>query len=279
MRTTYKELRSTARRIVASLPQPTFCTLFHEEIARSKRLFYSHPLLKELKDQIAPWLDDNFGHGMLHSELVAIDGGAIVQIEMGLSPGDPDQDNSEMTRTMVLVQVAGLLHDIRRKEKNHAQKGAAVAERLLLTGGCGLTHREIKIVCNAICNHEAFQAKPIPSFLPESLASPWALGATSTHRSQVLAQLVSDALYDADKFRWGPDNFTHTVWDMVMFANVPLAEFLRRFPGGMQGLAHIKNTFRTDTGKIHGPGFIDLGLETGERLLVLLKADHPELRA
>ncbi|MDY0222344.1 MAG: hypothetical protein RBR67_14510 [Desulfobacterium sp.] len=272
MKATYSELRNTARKIVAALPQPAFYTLFQEEIARSKRLFYSHHLLKELKDQIAPLIDDDFGHGMLHSELVAIDGGAIVQIEMGLDPGTP-----EMVRTMVLVQVAGLLHDIRRKEKSHAQKGAAVAEKLLLTGGYGLTQREIKVVCNAIDNHEAFQAKPQPSPLPESLASPWALGTATTPEYQAIAQLVSDALYDADKFRWGPDNFTHTVWDMVMFANIPLSEFLRRFPAGMQGLAQIKNTFRTETGKTHGPGFIDLGLETGKRLLAQLKADHLEL--
>ena len=271
MKATYSELRNTARKIVGTLPQPAFCTLFQEEIARSKSLLYSHHLLKELKYQIAPLIDDDFGHGRLHSELVAIDGGAIVQIEMGLGPGA-----SELVRTMVLVQVAGLLHDIRRKEKNHAQKGAAVAEKLLLTGRYGLTQTEIKIVCNAIGNHEAFQAKPQPSPLPESLASPWGLAPTSTPEIQAIAQLVSDALYDADKFRWGPDNFTHTVWDMVMFANIPLSEFLRRFPVGMHGLAQIKNTFRTETGKIYGPGFIDPGLETGRRLLLQLKADYSE---
>jgi hypothetical protein len=274
MRTTYKELRSTARKIVESLPQPSFCTLFKEEIARSKRIFYSHPMLKELKAEVAPRLDNDFGHGMLHSELVAIDGGAIVQVEMGNNPG---ADAQEVTRTMVLVQVAGLLHDIRRKERNHAQKGATVAEKLLLAGEYGLSQVEIKIVCNAICNHEAFQAKPQSSFLPESPVSPWALGPESTPESRVIAQLVSDALYDADKFRWGPDNFTHTVWDMVIFANIPLSVFFRRFPDGMRGLAQIKNTFRTDTGKTYGPGFIDLGLETGKRLLVQLKADHSGL--
>lgn len=272
MKATYSDLRNSARKIVATLPQPFFCTFFQEEIALSRRLLYSQHLLKELKNQIAPLLDDDFGHGMLHSELVAMDGGAIVQIEMGLNPDSP-----EMVRTMVLVQVAGLLHDIRRKEKNHAQKGAAFAEKLLLTGGYGLTQMEIKIVCNAISNHEAFQAKPQPSLLPASLVSPWALGTASTPESQIISQLVSDALYDADKFRWGPDNFTHTVWDMVMFANISLPRFLRRFPEGMQRLAQIQKTFRTETGKIYGPGFIDLGLETGKRLLEQLKMDYPEL--
>ncbi len=271
MKATYTDLRTMARKIVATLPRPAFCTLFQEEIARSERLLLTHPLLVGLKNRILPLLDDDFGHGMRHSELVAIDAGAIVQIEMGLSPGAP-----EMVRAMVLVQVAGLLHDIKRKEKKHAQKGALFAEGLLQTGGFDLTDPEIKIVCNAIGNHEAFQeqrtghGKPVKSGDRTSDSGP---GSTTGS----IFRLISDALYDADKFRWGPDNFTHTVWDMVIFAKIPLADFLNRFPGGMKKLAQIRDTFRTDTGKAYGPGFIDLGLETGKRLAARLKNDHSDL--
>ncbi|ACN13379.1 hypothetical protein HRM2_02570 [Desulforapulum autotrophicum HRM2] len=271
MKATYTDLRNMARKIVAALPRPAFCTLFQGEIARSKDLLHTHPLLTGLKTRIIPLLDDDFGHGMLHSELVAIDAGAIVQIEMGLSPGAP-----EMMRAMVLVQVAGLLHDIKRKEKKHAQKGALFAENLLTTEGFDLTALEIKIVCNAIGNHEAFQEKNIGLGKPVK---------SRNHRSDsgpesttgLIPQLISDALYDADKFRWGPDNFTHTVWDMVVFAKIPLADFLKHFPGGMKKLAQIRNTFRTDTGKAYGPGFIDVGLETGKRLAARLRSDYSEL--
>ncbi len=271
MKATYTDLRTMARKIVATLPRPAFCTLFQAEIERSERLLLTHPMLAGLKKQVFPLLDDDFGHGVRHSALVAIDAGAIVQIEMGLSPGAP-----EMVRAMVLAQVAGLLHDIKRKEKKHAEKGALFAQNLLGTGKFDLTDPEIEIVCNAIGNHEAFQDKGTghgQSAKSRGHASDLRPGSGTGS----ISRLISDALYDADKFRWGPDNFTHTVWDMVIFANIPLADFLRHFPGGMKKLAQIRNTFRTETGKTYGPGFIDVGLETGKRLAVHLKNDHSDL--
>lgn len=267
MKATYTDLRNMAREIVASLPLPAFCSLFQEEITRSKGLLRTHPLLKGLKNRITPLLEDDFGHGMRHSELVAIDAGAIVQIEMGCRPGTP-----EMMRTMLLVQVAGLLHDIKRKEKNHAQKGALFAKKLLEAGKFNLKDEEIKMVCNAIGGHEAFKEKTTLGRVAIKAGR-----RRSDAGLESTAQLISDALYDADKFRWGPDNFTHTVWDMVVFAKIPLADFLKHFPGGMKKLAQIRNTFRSDTGKAYGPGFIDVGLETGKRLITRLKKDHSDL--
>ena len=250
MKTIYQELRNMAREIVATLPRPKFCTLFEDEIARSRHLLNSDPLLIKLRNQITPLVEDDFGHGMLHLELVCVDGGAIVQIELKhrVTP-------TEMERAMLLVQTAGLLHDIKRKEKHHSEKGALFARTLLENGNYALTPGEIETVCNAIRNHEAFQEK--------NLCHP--------------PSLISDALYDADKFRWGPDNFTHTVWDMVTFAKIPLAEFLRRFPRGMEKLSQIRDTFRTDTGKAYGPGFINLGLKAGELLVAALQEERSEL--
>ncbi|MCP4116669.1 MAG: HD domain-containing protein [Desulfobacteraceae bacterium] len=251
METTYQELRNMAREIVATLPRPRFCTLFKDEISRSRQLLCSDPLLLKLKKQITPLLENDFGHGMLHSELVCVDGGAIVRIEL------KDQVTpEEMERAMVLVQAAGLLHDIKRKEKHHAEKGARFARTLLENGDYGLTPGEITTVCDAIRAHEAFQEPKGVDHAPS---------------------LISDALYDADKFRWGPDNFTHTVWDMVIFSKMPLAEFLRRFPGGMEKLSQIRDTFRTETGKTYGPGFINLGIEAGELLVETLQEERSEL--
>ncbi|MHB8830308.1 MAG: hypothetical protein ACYC6Q_12385, partial [Syntrophales bacterium] len=77
-------------------------------------------------------------------------------------------------------------------------------------------------------------------------------------------------LYDADKFRWGPDNFTETIWAMTAPRAIPLSKLMPRFPTGMQGVEKIKESFRTATGRRYGPDFIERGLEIGRRLYALL---------
>lgn len=189
-------------------------------------------------------LENDFGHGIQHSELVCVDGAAIVQVEMKLRQKGP-WPSSQPLRNMQLIQIAGLLHDTKRKEQNHAAKGAVFARQILKEKPFDMTPLEIDIISTAIEQHEAFQ-----------ILSPDA----------VPASLISDALYDADKFRWGPDNFTHTVWDMVIYQNMPITDFLKKFPTGMDKMAQIGKTFRTKTGKRFGPDFINIGLETGTRL-------------
>ena len=85
--------------------------------------------------------------------------------------------------------------------------------------------------------------------------------------------LVSGCLYDADKFRWGPDNFADTLWCMVFYRNPTLAEFLAGYPQGLASLHRIKNTFRTITGRRYGPQFIDIGIAIGEDLLKVIKTE------
>jgi hypothetical protein len=153
-----------------------------------------------------------------------------------------------------LAQCAGLLHDVCRKEKSHAQKGAETARDIL--GGYPLIADEIAHVCTAIRNHEAFaRLEPLPV---------------------QLARLISDCLYDADKFRWGPDNFTHTVWDMVSFLNPPLESFVGHYPKGMDLLRKIRGTFRSRTGRRYGPQFIDIGIAIGEALYQVILTDFVE---
>ena len=79
-------------------------------------------------------------------------------------------------------------------------------------------------------------------------------------------RIISNCLYDADKFRWGPDNFAHTIWDMVGFFNPPLKAFIFRYPKGMTLLKKIRGTFRSGSGKQYGPQFIDMGIAIGEEL-------------
>jgi len=92
------------------------------------------------------------------------------------------------------------------------------------------------------------------------------------HIAHLDAQLISDALYDADKFRWGPDNFTETLWAMIIPRKTPLPVLLSRFLSRLEGIENIRTTFRTPTGREYGPDFIDRGLLIGRRLHAALTA-------
>ncbi|MBF0235023.1 MAG: HD domain-containing protein, partial [Desulfamplus sp.] len=277
----YLQLREEARNIIATLPLPKFYQQFDREITYSRQMLHSHPLLIKIKKEINPLIEDDFGHGMQHSDLVCVDAGALIQIEMqGKVPSEIEGKSSvemqkqpettvilsrDISDNILLVQVAGLLHDIKRKEKKHSIKGANFARAFLSTGGYPLTTNEIDIICSAIKEHEAFQK--VKTDQKESGDN---IKKNSNHDLQTTPSLISNALYDADKFRWGPDNFTHTLWDMVIFSNAPLNDFIKRYPDGMAILEQIKGTFRTDTGKMYGPDFIDIGIEAGNRLFKII---------
>jgi hypothetical protein len=190
-------------------------------------------------------LKNNYGHGLDHAQKVAVDAGALAYIE-GLRLL---LQESAQHQAGILAQMAGLLHDLRRGEKDHAQSSAAAAEKILLD--FPFPAEDEQMIVEAIANHEAFvEPKRIDS---------------------TLGQIVSDVLYDADKFRWGPDNFTLTLWEMLRFSQAPIARLIRRFPKGMKGIARIKDTFRTETGRVYGPEFIDLGLAIGEKIYQFLQ--------
>ncbi len=286
----YLQLRQRARTIVAGLPLPEFYSKFFEEITASEDLFASTPVLVRIKKKIIPMLENDFGHGVLHSVLVCRDAGAIVMIEMNnaltmkntlsadISAYPENCADQDIKKNMILVQIAGLLHDIKRKHKNHAQRGAEFAEKFLKTG-YGLSEDDIYLICNAIREHEAFKQNSVKGNGPENnykrddnYAANNVIFSNSCHDNAAL--LLSGALYDADKFRWGPDNFTHTVWDMVVFSDTPFEEFKKRYPSGMAKLAEIKDTFRTGTGRKYGPEFIELGLKTGEILAEFIKNQY-----
>jgi hypothetical protein len=77
---------------------------------------------------------------------------------------------------------------------------------------------------------------------------------------------MSDCLYDADKFRWGTDNFTHTLWYMVNHKGMSPQDLIKRFPWGMNGILRILETFRTTTGRQYGPEIIETGMEIGKEI-------------
>lgn len=250
METVYIEIRKAARRIVARYPRPDFYGDHPAEVRTSRQFYHSNEAICKLREKMAACLDDDFGHGMGHAEKVALDAGTLVIIESRLY----GYREERVQRNLLLAQCAGLLHDVCRKEKFHAQKGAETARDIL--GGYPLIADEIAHVCTAIRNHEAFaRLEPLPV---------------------QLARLISDCLYDADKFRWGPDNFTHTVWDMVSFLNPPLESFVGHYPKGMDLLRKIRGTFRSRTGRRYGPQFIDIGIAIGEALYQVILTDFVE---
>jgi len=185
------------------------------------------------------------GHGLGHATKVAVDAGAIIFIERGAT------DTVGKTRRLVaLAHVAGVLHDIRREEREHARTGAEEVRRLL--HDYDLRQSEQEAIAGAIANHEAFRP--------------------SQPMADADGQLLSDALYDADKFRWGPDNFSDMLWDMLSRRDVPLSAMLGRFLKGLEGIGRIRDTFRSGTGRRYGPDFIDRGMEIGRRLYAELTA-------
>ena len=234
----YEQAKSLSRRIAASVGSPRFYMDKDTEIRLSGDMYQDETLTKACV-KIVEERGDRLGHGREHFQKVAIESGALVMIESG-----PDTLPSEMRRLVRMAHLAGILHDIRRDEDNHARRGAE--EAIAVLSSLRLPAGEVLAVSRAIVNHEAFQ--------PEQPADDPA------------AQLISDALYDADKFRWGPDNFTDTIWAMLACREIPISKAIPRFLAGLEGIKRIRTTFRTATGRRYGPDFIDRGLTIGARL-------------
>ena len=247
----YAVLKQQARTIAARQPVLDFYRVYANDWTRARRRLDQDPLLVALRAFVQERLENDFGHGIGHALKVATDAGTLSLIE-GRRAGYAAR---RTTRISMVCQAAGLLHDIHRKRANHALEGARFARQALTA--FAFSPREIEGICYAIGNHEAFQQIKIPP--------------TET------AGFLSDCLYDADKFRWGPDNFTDTLWDMVAFYNPSLADFVARYPGGMQRLEEIKRTFRSHTGKAYGPQMIDYGIAIGQELMAFILTEFTHM--
>jgi len=235
----YEKLRETARKVAQDLPRISFYERHPEEVRRSGQYLVESTLVQNCRLH----LDESLlecAHGMNHCESVARDAGAIVLIEGALRGAD----GSDLETLFSLAVIAGLLHDVKRREQDHALLGSIEAERILSVLGMEKRHRDY--VTYAIRNHEAFKA--------------------TCELDDEAGCLVSDALYDADKFRWGPENFTTTLWTIVTSNNTEPRRLFEVFQEKMKGIERIKKTFRTGTGKRFGPEFIDQGLTIGNAI-------------
>lgn len=243
----YQQIRTHAREIVGRHPIPRFYRACAAELAASERFFRGAPMLAELEALVAREEDLRLGHGLDHSRKVTIEAGALVILEIQAG----DKPTTHLPRRVLVAHCAGLLHDIRRGKPDHAAQGARRAAQVLAQ--FPLSPTEVADICAAIGNHVAFHP-------PQPLTSPE-------------GQLLSDVLYDADKFRWGPDNFNYMLWDMVAAWNPSLNEFIRRFPKGLSRVGRIRDSFRSVIGKRYGPEFIDLGLAMGAEILEMVRRD------
>ena len=241
MQDIYEEMIAACREIAASFPPPRFYASCQRWLDLSRSAYDQDSQVIRCRELVLPELRDNFGHGMGHAEKVAVEAGALAYLEgERLSLGDEARQEAG-----ILAQMAGLLHDLRRREKEHAKASAAAAGKILAELSF-MASEQGKYIVEAIANHEAF-------------VEPKAFDST-------VGQVISDALYDADKFRWGPDNFTLTLWRMLRFSQAPVVRLIKRFPGGLKGIARVRKTFRSEAGKTYGPEFIDLGLQIGEKI-------------
>lgn len=243
----YHRLKKRTLQLISRLPVPDFHTDFAWAMDRSSEVLATDIIVSELRDFIAETIDNDFGHGLNHSIQVTVDAGALILVE-GKAAGWPD---TVVNRQLVLIQCAGLIHDIKRKEKDHALSGAQYAKTILKS--YTLSSSEIHDVSTAIRNHEAFK--------------------TPIETTSYTGRAISNCLYDADKFRWGPDNFTSTLWDMLAYHNTPIKEFVASYPKGMAFISKIRTTFRSATGKKYGPRFIDQGLQIGHELYQLMHSE------
>lgn len=246
----YNRIRDQALKIAIKYPLADFYQNYAGQVEDSFQFFDNDPLVLELRGFVAEKIENDFGHGIEHAHKVALDAGTLMCVE-----GHQCGYSSEYLQHRIrMAQCAGLLHDIRRKEEDHARKGAEYAAEVLKE--YALSPEDISDICIAIRNHEAFK-------VTEDTATPE-------------GALLSDCLYDSDKFRFGPENFTTTVWDMVAFSNIPFKQFLSYYPRGMAFLDKVKSTFRSQTGKTYGPQFIDLGLAIGRELYEFIQTELSE---
>jgi len=235
----YRKLEDLALTLARSLTRPLFYCQHTDAVNRSEAMLRTHELIRTCHSRLDS-AQLECAHGICHCETVARDAGAIVLIEGPRLDVGPH----ELDALCVTAILAGLLHDIKRREEDHAVRGSIEAEKIL--AALGVDERSRSFIAYAIRNHEAFKA--------------------TCDLGDAAGCMVSDALYDADKFRWGAENFSTTLWLMVKAHNTPLEALHGTFREKMRGIEKIKGTFRTGTGKEYGPEFIDQGITIGNAI-------------
>lgn len=233
------DLKKEAKAMASAQPVPVFYRDLETQIEFARDMFFDHPLVIRLQEDVLPFLYDEYAHGVYHSKKVAIEAGAII-----LREGE-DMDGDRVRELVLLAQFCGLLHDSCRLDENHALRGAETSRVIL--NNYPLSERSKELIAESIARHEAFKPEQPIENDPE-------------------LALLSGALYDADKFRWGPDNFSTTLWEICDYEDWTVQEIIEKFPKGLEIIKSIESTFRTETGRIYGPEMIAQGINIGSAI-------------
>ena len=127
MKNIYLRIKNRARQVVLGFPIQRFYEDYENENTLSRRFFETDPIINKLRDFVSENIENTFGHGMNHVTKVTLDAGSLMYIE-GESAGYPKNYIDGRVR---LAQCSGLLHDMKRGQKNHAIKGAEFAKEIL----------------------------------------------------------------------------------------------------------------------------------------------------
>jgi hypothetical protein len=245
------DLKRRAREISSGRPQTAFSLDCAEELAHASTLFFEHPMMHRLQGDALGFLNEPYGVGVEHGKRVAIDAAALVLAE----PTGLDQE--ERRRLSLLAAMAGLLHDAMRHEEDHAELGADLVLRLLR--GYPISSEERIHIAQAVALHETIL--PLAEGGPES------------------ARLLAAAVFDADRFRFGPDFFAATLWELFGNEEWDLKDIAAALPKGRErAKAALADGFRTELGRRYGPALLAEGLALADLYAPLFEqalADTP----
>src|SRR4030042_3040350 len=104
MKDIYEELIAASRDIAASFPQPRFYVSCKEPLEMSHSLFDEDAQVMRCRTLVLSKLKDDLGHGIAHSEKVALEAGALAYIEGARL----SIEESSRREACLLAQIAGL---------------------------------------------------------------------------------------------------------------------------------------------------------------------------
>ncbi|MDD2220114.1 MAG: hypothetical protein PHS63_08570 [Desulfoplanes sp.] len=229
----FEQLKNESKKLAAEY-LPDFYNDFATQHRRSKDLFFTNTLIGQCKADVLPFFKnpERTTSAVEHAKKVAIDAGTLV-----LADGQ-GWSVQHIKRLALLAQIAGLFHDICGQSSEHAQQSAEYARQVM--HGYPLSEREKDMVAFAIRNHET--ARP------------------EIKRDDHAYQRVSNAVYDADKFRWGADTVSTAQWEICATDTCSREKILTHFSESIRKIQSITSTFRTRTGQQYGPQFVKQGL-------------------
>jgi len=232
MKSLLKQFKETAQKLAAAHGQTAFQRDLSAELDHARRSFFDDPLLLRMRDDTLTFLYDDFGFGIEHSKNVAVDAAAIILADTAPLP------QGSMRRLAQLALLAGLLHDADRLEPDGAAKAAGLSRSILAS--YPLEDEDRELIAKAIAAHEDVVWTP---------------------PADPLEALLSGALYDADKFRYGADVYVTAMWEYCDYEEMHPSEALRCLGMAEERIPAFRGTFRTASGRLYGDRILASGLD------------------